>query len=81
MSFDKIYQYNFPTTIRFGANVIKELPAYLLANKLKSPLIVTDPNVAQLPFFKSIVDDLRRHNISAEVFSAIHKSSSRRLRF
>ena len=74
MSFDKIYQYNFPTTIRFGANVIKELPAYLLANKLKSPLIVTDPNVAQLPFFKSIVDDLRRHNISAEVFSAIHKN-------
>ena len=74
MSFDKIYQYNFPTTIRFGANVIKELPAYLLANKLKSPLIVTDPNVAQLPFFKSIVEDLRRHNISAEVFSAIHKN-------
>ena len=30
MSFDKIYQYNFPTTIRFGANVMKELPSYLL---------------------------------------------------
>ena len=74
MSFEKIYQYNFPTTIRFGANVIKELPAYLQANKLKAPLIVTDPIVAQLPFFKSIVEDLRRHNISAEVFSAIHKN-------
>lgn len=74
MSFEKIYQFNFPTTIRFGANVIKELPAYLQANGLKAPLIVTDPNVAQLPFFKNIVEDLRRHNISAEVFSAIHKN-------
>lgn len=74
MSFEKIYQFNFPTTIRFGANVIKELPAYLQANKLKAPLIVTDPNVAQLPFFKGIVEDLRRHNISVEVFSAIHKN-------
>ncbi|HEX5025635.1 MAG TPA: iron-containing alcohol dehydrogenase [Agriterribacter sp.] len=74
MSFDKVYQYNFPTTIRFGANVVKELPAYLRANDLKAPLIVTDPNVAQLPFFKNIVQDLRSHNISVEVFSDIHKN-------
>ncbi len=74
MSFDKIYQYNFPTTIRFGANVVKELPAYLVANDLKAPLIVTDPNVAQLPFFKHIVEDLRNHHIGVEVFSDIHKN-------
>ncbi|HTN06013.1 iron-containing alcohol dehydrogenase [Agriterribacter sp.] len=74
MDFDKVYQYNFPTTIRFGANVIKELPAYLQANKLRAPLIVTDPNVAQLPFFKNIVEDLRKHRIAVEVFSDIHKN-------
>ena len=74
MLFEKIHQFNFPTTIRFGANVVKELPAYLKANNLKAPLIVTDPNVAQLPFFKEIMDDLRKNNIEAEVFSDIHKN-------
>ncbi|HRP31901.1 MAG TPA: iron-containing alcohol dehydrogenase [Agriterribacter sp.] len=74
MLFDKIYQYNFPTTIRFGANVVKELPQYLLQHGLKAPLIVTDPNVALLPFFKGIVSDLQKQGISAEVFSDIHKN-------
>lgn len=74
MLFEKIHQFNFPTTIRFGANVIKELPAYLKANDVKAPLIVTDPNVAQLPFFKGILSDLSNHNIAAEVFSDIHKN-------
>ena len=55
MNFDKIYQYNFPTTIRFGAGAVKELSAYLQQNKLKAPLIVTDPTIAQLPFFKPII--------------------------
>jgi alcohol dehydrogenase class IV len=71
---DKIYQYNFPTTIRFGANVVKELPAYLKANQLKSPLIVTDPTIAGLPFFKTIVADLANQQINAEVFSDTHKN-------
>lgn len=74
MSFDKIHQFNFPTTIRFGANVVKELPAYLKASGLKAPLVVTDPNVANLPFFKNIVADLLANNISVEVFSDIHKN-------
>ena len=74
MSFEKIHQFNFPTTIRFGAGVVKELPAYLKTNNLKAPLVVTDPNVAQLPFFKNIVEDLRKRNIGVEVFSDIHKN-------
>ncbi|MGY0036068.1 iron-containing alcohol dehydrogenase [Pedobacter sp. NJ-S-72] len=65
MTFDKVYQYNFPTIIRFGAGAIKELPAYLQKNSLKKrPMIVTDPTIASLPFFKSIVADLKTHNIS-----------------
>jgi alcohol dehydrogenase class IV len=74
MTFDHIYQYNFPTTIRFGAGAIKELPAYLRQNGLKRPLIVTDSTVAALPFFKTIVSDLRVHGIAVEVFSDIHKN-------
>ena len=74
MLFEKIHQFNFPTTIRFGANVVKELPAYLKTNNLKASLVVTDPNVAQLPFFKEIVADLQKNNINVEVFSDIHKN-------
>ncbi|TCC86521.1 iron-containing alcohol dehydrogenase [Pedobacter hiemivivus] len=74
MTFDHIYQYNFPTTIRFGAGAIKELPAYLRQNGLKRPLIVTDSTIAVLPFFKTIVSDLRIHGIAVEVFSDIHKN-------
>jgi len=74
MIFDKIHQFNFPTTIRFGAGAVKELPAYLITHNLKAPLIVTDPTIAQLPFFKSIVEDLKSKGISVEVFSDIHKN-------
>ncbi len=64
MTFNKIYQYNFPTTIRFGAGSSKELGDYLIKNNLLKPLIVTDPNVAQLDFFKGIINDLKKKNIS-----------------
>jgi alcohol dehydrogenase class IV len=74
MTFDKVYQYNFPTTIRFGAGAVKELPAYLQQNNLKAPLIVTDPTIAQLPFFKAIITDLQNHSIAVEVFQDIHKN-------
>jgi alcohol dehydrogenase class IV len=74
MDLKKIVQYNFPTLIRFGAGSSRELGAYLIKNELYRPLIVTDPNVAQLDFFKEIVKDLQGRNISAHVFHDIHKN-------
>jgi alcohol dehydrogenase class IV len=74
MIFDKVHQFNFPTTIRFGAGAVKELPAYIKQNNLKAPLIVTDSTIAQLSFFKNIIKDLSNNNISVEVFSDIHKN-------
>lgn len=74
MTFDKIYQYNFPTTIRFGAGSVKELGDYLVKNNLSRPLISTDGTVAQLGFFKEIISDLKKKNISVEVFHDIHKN-------
>ena len=74
MTFDKIYQYNFPTTIRFGVGAGKELPDYLISNNLKRPLVVTDPTVAQLGFFKEIINDLKKKNIAVETFHDIHKN-------
>jgi alcohol dehydrogenase class IV len=74
MTFDKIYQYNFPTTIRFGMGASEELGDYLKKNNLSRPLVVTDPTVAQLPFFKKITDQLRSKTISTEAFYDIHKN-------
>ncbi|HEV8272779.1 MAG TPA: iron-containing alcohol dehydrogenase, partial [Chitinophagaceae bacterium] len=74
MTFDKIYQYNFPTIIRFGIGSSRELGDYLIKNDLRRPLIVTDPNVSQLGFFKELVGDIKQKNISAEVFHDIHKN-------
>jgi alcohol dehydrogenase class IV len=74
MTFETIYQYNFPTTIRFGAGASKELGDYLLKNGLLKPLIVTDRTIAQLDFFKTIVNDLNKKNISVGVFFDIHKN-------
>ena len=74
MTFDKVYQYNFPTIIRFGIGSSKELADYLIKNNLQRPLIVTDPNVSQLGFFKELIDDIKKKNVSTEVFYDIHKN-------
>ena len=74
MLIDKIYQYNFPTLIRFGAGSSKELGPYLIKNGLFRPLIVTDPTVAQLCFFQDIIKDLRDRSISVHIFHEIHKN-------
>ena len=74
MTFDKIYQYNFPTTIRFGAGSSLELGDYLKSHKLSRPLVVTDPIVAELSFFKAIVKQLSTAGLSVETFKDIHKN-------
>lgn len=68
------YSFSFPTPIRFGVGVISELSDYLKANGLLQPLLVTDPIVSQLDFFKAIVENLRAHGISVEVYAEMHKN-------
>jgi alcohol dehydrogenase class IV len=72
--FNVIRQFSFPTTIRFGAGAVKELPDHLVANGLSRPLLVTDPMVAGLDFFKQIKESLAAKLIAVEVFSDIHKN-------
>lgn len=69
-----IHQFNFPTVIRFGEGAVNELPTYLLNNKLNNPLVVTDPNVAQLAFFKKIIALLSMKGLKPVVFHNIHKN-------
>lgn len=70
----QVYSFNFPTPIRFGAGVIKELGPYLKDNNLSSPLLVTDPNVAELKFFKEIQKDLEQQGLNSEIYKEIHKN-------
>lgn len=70
----QVYSFNFPTPIRFGAGVIKELGAYLKDNNLSRPLLVTDSNVAELSFFKKIQKDLEQLGLSTEVYKDMHKN-------
>ncbi len=70
----KTYQYNFPTTIRFGAGVIQELAPYLKGQGLKRPLLVTDTTVADLPFFREIVNALEKNGLKVEVYKDMHKN-------
>ncbi len=74
IDFNTIRQYNFPTVIRFGAGAVNELPAYLASAGLKNPLIVTDPTVRELNFFKDIIKRLTEKTGSVEIFSGIHKN-------
>ena len=46
--------YNFPTKIRFGAGARAELAEVLKALGIRRPLIVTDRDVAKLPWFPEI---------------------------
>ncbi|MCR9252846.1 MAG: iron-containing alcohol dehydrogenase [bacterium] len=71
---NEIVQYNFPTVIRFGVGAVKELPAYIKDNNIQKPLIVTDPNVYELGFFKSILTSLDYASISYETFYQIDKN-------
>ncbi len=71
---NKIYQYNFPTIIRFGIGAINELGPFLGGQRTKRPLVVTDPLVAELSFFKNIVAGLEQHGLKPGVFSQISKN-------
>ena len=72
--FTIVRQYNFPTIIRFGAGAVRELPDHLAGKGFSRPLIVTDPVVASLDFFRGIEKSLGAKFLHAEVFSAIHKN-------
>lgn len=71
---EQIYTFNFPTRVRFGKGTIAELGPHLKEKGFKSPLIVTDPGLAQLPMFKKICDDLVKIGLQPQVFSDIHKN-------
>jgi alcohol dehydrogenase class IV len=69
-----VFQFNFPTIIRFGAGAVDEMPAFLFEQGCRRPLLVTDATIAALPFFKKIVVDLASVGLTVSVFHNIHKN-------
>ena len=63
--------WNYPTSIRFGAGRIKELPEACVAIGLKRPLLVTDPGLANLPMIAEAMHGLRRAGIDVGLFSEL----------
>ena len=61
--------WNYPTSIRFGAGRIGELPEACKAAGLKKPLLVTDPGLAKLPMVADVVKLCRDAGVSVGVFS------------
>ncbi|WP_017299844.1 iron-containing alcohol dehydrogenase [Nodosilinea nodulosa] len=53
-----IHTYNFPTRIRFGPGARHELTAELTTLGIQRVLIVTDKDVAQLPWFPALEESL-----------------------
>ncbi len=69
-----LYSYSFPTNIRFGTGAVKELGSHLSINKLRIPLIVTDPVIANLGFFTDLMEVLQAEGLSPVIFKDIHKN-------
>jgi alcohol dehydrogenase class IV len=64
-----IYEFSFPTTIRFGAGVRYEIADILKAEGVDRPLVVTDRGVAPLPFFRDILTELAQAGLKPGTFS------------
>ncbi|MEO0397679.1 MAG: iron-containing alcohol dehydrogenase [Cyanobacteria bacterium P01_A01_bin.137] len=64
-----ISTYNFPTKIQFGPGSCRELMAELSALGIQRPLVVTDRDVAKLPWFTAIEDSLA--DIPSATFSGV----------
>src|SRR5687767_14937145 len=66
--------WNYPTSVRFGAGRIDELPEVVRATGIKRPLLVTDPVLAKLPMTQSAVAALTAAGLPCRLFSAIQSN-------
>jgi alcohol dehydrogenase class IV len=66
-----IGNWNYPTTVRFGAGRIAELADHVAAVGMKRPLLVTDPFLAKQPMVKNAVKRLARAGVETAVFSDV----------
>jgi alcohol dehydrogenase len=63
--------WNYPTTMRFGAGRISELAQHAKAAGMTRPLFVTDPVVAKMPMTVKALDSLKASGLPAVLFSEV----------
>jgi alcohol dehydrogenase class IV len=68
------YNYNFPTSIRFGKDVSLEIGSHLHEQGLKNVFVVSDPGLTKLPVFQKVIDGITAEGVKVTVFSEISKN-------
>ena len=63
--------WNYPTSIRFGAGRIVELPEHCRALGMRRPLLVTDAGLASLPMISGAVASCRAAGLECAVFADV----------
>ena len=63
--------WSYPTSIRFGAGRIRELPEACAAAGMKNPLLVTDRGLADLPLTQKALDILDDAGLGRAMFSGV----------
>jgi len=63
--------WNYPTTIKFGAGRIAELPEHCRSLGMRRPLLVTDAGLAALPMIARAVQLCREAGLPCEVYSGV----------
>src|SRR5262245_52162662 len=64
-------RWNYPTSIRFGAGTIRELPAACGELGMRNPLLVTDAGLAKLDMVRNAVEACRAAGLGCAVFSDV----------
>ncbi|MXR36994.1 iron-containing alcohol dehydrogenase [Craterilacuibacter sinensis] len=70
--------WNYPTTIRFGAGRISELPILCAELGMHRPLLVTDAGLAALPPVQKLVEVLAAAGIAHALFHELHPNPALR---
>ena len=63
--------WNYPTTVRFGAGRASELGEAVKAAKITNPLFVTDPVVAKMPMTAAAMQVLADAGVPAKLFADV----------
>lgn len=64
-------RFNYPTSIRFGAGTVRELPAACSELGMRNPLLVTDAGLARLDMVRNAVEACRAAGLGCAVFSDV----------
>src|SRR5690554_4965027 len=63
--------WSYPTTIRFGAGRIKELPEACIQAGIKRPLLVTDKGLAELPITRTALSIMDNAGLGSSLFAEV----------